>query len=146
MSGAEHKDVMLQLAHARSIQQQAAQQAQQTATPQPTTSSNRRTSFTDTLRGLTKRGSGPGAAAGRGGGAGGHDEGEAEGSTAAAAATPVPEKATKSVAAHDGGCFTCAFDRSALAEMVIIHVCRVTLFFAVFPQHKANGIPFGCTA
>ena len=28
-----------------------------------------------------------------------------------AAVTPVPSKALKSVPAHDGGCFTCAFDR-----------------------------------
>lgn len=62
------------------------------------------------------RSSGSGAAAGRGGGAGGHGEGEGA-SAAAAVATPVPEKATKSVAAHDGGCFTCAFDRSGLADV-----------------------------
>ena len=63
------------------------------------------------------RASGPGAAAGRGGGAGGQAEDEVQGASAAAAATPVPEKATKSVAAHDGGCFTCAFDRSELAGL-----------------------------
>lgn len=69
-------------------------------------SSSRRTgSLTNTLRGLTMRGSGSGGAASQGMGVGG----EAEGGSAVA--TPAPEKATKSVAAHDGGCFTCAFDR-----------------------------------
>lgn len=114
MSGGEHQDVALQLAHARSIEQQAAQQAQQTATPQRTTSGRR---LTDTLRGLTMRSGGSGAAAGRGVGAGGQVEGEGASAAAAAVTTPVPEKATKSVAAHDGGCFTCAFDRSGPASM-----------------------------
>lgn len=51
------------------------------------------------------RNSGPGASGGQGGVLGGAGDG------ASAAATPVPEMATKSVAAHAGGCFTCAFDR-----------------------------------
>lgn len=114
VSGAEHQHVFLQLAHARSIEQQAQQQAQQSTTPQRITSGRR---LTDTLRGFTMRVSGPGAAAGRGAGALGLVEAEPESASAAAAATPVPEKATKSVAAHDGGCFTCAFDRSELAGL-----------------------------
>ena len=117
VSGAEHQHVFLQLAHARSIEQQAQQQAQQTTTPQRTTSGRR---LTDTLRGFTMRVSGPGAAAGRGPGSLGLVEAEAESASAAAAAaaaTPVPEKATKSIAAHDGGCFTCAFDRSEPAGL-----------------------------
>ncbi|KAL3161687.1 hypothetical protein ABBQ38_008786 [Trebouxia sp. C0009 RCD-2024] len=93
------------LARARSMEQQAAASLQQA----PSSSSSRRTSsLTNTLRGLTMRASGSGAAAGQGAGVG--LGGELEGGSAAA--TPMPEKATKSVSAHDGGCFTCAFDRT----------------------------------
>lgn len=96
--------LLLQLARARSMEQQAAASLQQA----PSSSSSRRTSsLTNTLRGLTMRASGSGAAAGQGAGVG--LGGELEGGSAAA--TPMPEKATKSVSAHDGGCFTCAFDR-----------------------------------
>ena len=92
----------MQLANARSMERQAAQQAQQSAKSLRHTSSNLRTaSLTDTLRGMTIRGSGSGGAGGGGAGVEG----------AAAVTIPVPDKATKSVAAHDGGCFTCAFDR-----------------------------------
>ena len=87
------------------MEQRAAQQAQQTVSSLQPTSSSRRTSLTDTLRGLTMRNSGPGASGGQGGVLGGAGDG------ASASATPVPEMATKSVAAHAGGCFTCAFDR-----------------------------------
>lgn len=38
--------------------------------------------------------------------------GETGGEAGPSAATPVPEKAIKSLPAHNGGCFTCAFDRS----------------------------------
>ncbi|DBA79590.1 TPA: hypothetical protein ACH3X1_008277 [Trebouxia sp. C0004] len=84
------------LKSARSMERQAAQQAQQSANSLRHTSSILRTpSLSGALRGMRIRG------------------GETGGEGAApAAATPVPEKATKSVPAHDGGCFTCAFDRS----------------------------------
>ncbi len=84
----------LQLKSARSMERQAAQQAQQSANSLRHTSSILRTpSLSGALRGMRIRG------------------GETGGEGAPAAATPVPEKATKSVPAHDGGCFTCAFDR-----------------------------------
>ncbi|DBA83439.1 hypothetical protein WJX79_006327 [Trebouxia sp. C0005] len=84
------------LKSARSMERQAAQQAQQSANSMRHTSSILRTpSLSGALRGMRIRGA------------------ETGGEVAApAAATPVPEKATKSVPAHDGGCFTCAFDRS----------------------------------
>ncbi len=86
---------VLQLKSARSMERQAAQQAQQSANSLRHTSSILRTpSLSGALRGMRIRGGETGV----------------EGA-ASAAATPVPEKATKSVPAHDGGCFTCAFDR-----------------------------------
>ena len=85
----------LQVKSARSMERQAAQQAQQSANSLRHTSSILRTpSLSGALRGMRIRGGETGA------------EGAAP-----APATPVPEKATKSVPAHDGGCFTCAFDR-----------------------------------
>ena len=76
------------------MERQAAQQAQQSANSLRHTSSILRTpSLSGALRGMRIRG-----------------ETGGEGATPAAA-TPVPEKATKSVPAHDGGCFTFAFDR-----------------------------------
>ncbi|DBB04827.1 TPA: hypothetical protein ACH3X3_010116 [Trebouxia sp. C0006] len=84
------------LKSASSMERQAAQQAQQSANSLRHTSSILRTpSLSGALRGMRIRGGETGA------------EGAAP-----APATPVPEKATKSVPAHDGGCFTCAFDRS----------------------------------
>ncbi len=93
--GIEKSYFALQLKSARSMERQAAQQAQQSANTLRQTSSILRTpSLSGALRGMRIRG------------------GETGGEGAApAAATPVPEKATKSVPAHDGGCFTCAFDR-----------------------------------
>ena len=94
-------DCALQLKSARSMERQAALQAQQSANSLKHTSSILRSpSLTGALKGLSMR-------AGRGGAEGGPS-----------AATPMPDKATKSVPAHDGGCFTCAFDRSAIVATI----------------------------
>ena len=89
------------------MERAAAQQAQQSAKALRHTSSNLRTaSLSNTLKGLTMRGGSKGVR--------GQDSGEGLGdevASSSAAATPVPDKVTKTVSAHDGGCFTCAFDR-----------------------------------
>lgn len=87
-------ECLLQLTNAKSMERQAALQAQQSANSLRHTSSILRTpGLSGALKGLRMKAGGAGEEAGP------------------SAATVVPEKANKSIPAHDGGCFTCAFDR-----------------------------------
>ena len=91
-------ECLLQLKNAKSMERQAALQAQQSANSLRHTSSILRTpSLSGALKGLRMKAGGAGEEAGP------------------SAATVVPEKANKSIPAHDGGCFTCAFDRCVLS-------------------------------